>query len=40
MGYYPHDGKVYIETFDGMKKELIVLGNQSGRKIADLILTK
>ena len=40
MGYYPHDGKVYIETIDGLKKEFIVLGNQSGQKIANLILTQ
>lgn len=40
MGYYPHDGKVYILTNDGKKKELIILGNQSGQKIASLILTK
>jgi len=40
MGYYPHDGKVYIVTSDGKKKELIILGNQSGHKIANLILTK
>lgn len=40
MGYYPHDGKVYIETFDGKKKEFIISGNQSGNKIANLILTK
>jgi hypothetical protein len=40
MGYYPHDGKVYIETNDGRKKEFIILGNQSGHKIATLILTK
>lgn len=40
MGYYPHDGKVYIETFDGRKKEFIILGNQLGHKIASLILTK
>jgi len=38
MGYYPHDGKVYIETVDGKKKEFIILGNQSGHKIANLIL--
>ena len=37
MGYYPHDGKVYLETFDGTKKELIILGNQSGHKIASLV---
>lgn len=40
MGYYPHDGKVYIETVDGKKKEFIILGNQSGQKIAKLILGK
>jgi len=40
MGYYPHDGKVYIITNDGKKKELIILGNQSGHQIANLVLTK
>ena len=40
MGYYPHDGKVYIVTNDGKKKELIILGNQSGHQIANLVLTK
>lgn len=40
MGYYPHDGKVYIETKDGGKKEFIILGNQSGQKIVDYILKK
>lgn len=40
MGYYPHDGKVYVATNDGKKKEFIILGNQSGHKIASLILTK
>ena len=40
MGYYPHDGKVYVSTNDGKNKELIILGNQSGHKIANLILTK
>ncbi len=40
MGYYPHDGKVYIETVDGRKREFIILGNQSGHKIASLILAK
>jgi hypothetical protein len=38
MGYYPHDGKVYVATNDGKKKEFIILGNQSGHKIASLIL--
>jgi hypothetical protein len=37
MSYYPHDGKVYIETFDKKKKELIILGNQSGQAIANWI---
>lgn len=40
MGYYPHDGKVYVTTNDGKKKEFIILGNQPGQKIASLILTK
>lgn len=40
MGYYPHDGKVYVLTNDGKKKEFIILGNQSGNKVASLILTK
>ena len=40
MGYYPHDGKVYLMTNNGRKKEFIILGNQSGYKIANLILTK
>jgi len=40
MGYYPHDGKVYVATNDGKKKEFIILGNQSGHKVASLILTK
>ena len=39
MGYYPHDGKVYVETHDGRKKEFIIMGNQSGEKIATLIMT-
>lgn len=40
MGYYPHDGKVYVVTNNGKKKEFIILGNQSGHKIANIILTK
>jgi len=32
MGYYPHDGKIYIETNDA-NKELIILGNQQGGEI-------
>ena len=38
MGYYPHDGKVYIETIVRKKREFIILGNQSGRRIADNII--
>ena len=37
MGYYPHDGKVYITTKEGKKREFIILGNQSGKKIVQLI---
>lgn len=33
MGYYPHDGKVFVET-GSVKKELIILGNQKGSEIA------
>ena len=40
MGYYPHDGRVTIETNDGKKRELIILGNQSGIEIADIIRKK
>ncbi|MBB3837022.1 hypothetical protein FHS57_001016 [Runella defluvii] len=40
MGYYPHDGKVYVETSDKKKKEFIILGSQSGSKIANFILGK
>lgn len=40
MGYYPHDGKVYVVTNSGKQKEFIILGNQSGHKIANIILTK
>jgi hypothetical protein len=39
MGYYPHDGKVYVKTRSGKKIEFIMLGNQSGQQIASLILT-
>lgn len=37
MGYYPHDGRVIIRLANGRKRELIVLGNQSGGMIAALI---
>jgi hypothetical protein len=40
MGPYPHDGRVTIETYDNKKRELIILGNQSGENIANLITTK
>jgi hypothetical protein len=33
MGYYPHDGKVYVRMRDGKKREFIILGSQSGQKI-------
>jgi len=39
MGYYPHDGKVYVIT-NTKKREFIILGNQSGKKIADAILQR
>ncbi|MFI0491151.1 hypothetical protein [Flavobacterium sp.] len=40
MGYYPHDGRVTIETFENKKREFIILGNQSGQDISNWILTK
>jgi hypothetical protein len=40
MGNYPHDGKVYIETLDGKKREFIILGNQSGVEIVTDILVR
>jgi hypothetical protein len=33
MGYYPHDGKVYVKTRDDKKREFIILGSQSGQEI-------
>jgi hypothetical protein len=33
MGYYPHDGKVYVRTRDDKKREFIILGAQSGQGI-------
>ena len=38
MGNYPHDGKVYVSTAGGKKREFIILGNQSGQQIANMIL--
>jgi hypothetical protein len=40
MGYYPHDGKIYVKTRKGKTKEFIILGNQSGEFIKNLILSK
>lgn len=37
MGNYPHDGKVYVTTSDGNKREFIILGKQSGSAIAGWI---
>ena len=34
MGPYPHDGKVFVTTKDGSKREFIILANQSGQSIA------
>jgi hypothetical protein len=34
MGYYPHDGRVFVDTV-GRRYEFIILGNQSGREIAE-----
>lgn len=34
MGYYPHDGRVFVEAAGG-KREFIILGNQSGKEIAE-----
>lgn len=36
MGPYPRDGKVHI-TARRSKRELVVLGDQSGKKIADSV---
>ncbi len=40
MGAYPHDGRVFIKTTNGKKREFIILGNQSGQEIADRIMIK
>ena len=40
MGYYPHDGKVYVKTESGEKKEFIILGSQSGEEIKNWIKKK
>ena len=36
MGYYPHDGRVYVRTRTS-KREFIILGSQSGGQIRDRI---
>lgn len=38
MGYYPHDGRVTIRTIQNKKREFIILGNQSGQHIANLLI--
>ncbi|AFM05447.1 hypothetical protein Fleli_3107 [Bernardetia litoralis DSM 6794] len=40
MGYYPHDGKVYIKMKNGKKKEFIIVGSQSGKEIENWINKK
>ncbi|WDF47180.1 hypothetical protein PQ459_01565 [Chryseobacterium sp. KACC 21268] len=37
MGHYPHDGRVTIRTIQNKKREFIILGNQSGQHIANLL---
>jgi len=36
VGPYPHDGKIYV-TANGSRREFIILGSQSGEKIAKVI---
>jgi len=33
MGYYPHDGKVYLKIENKGKREFIILGSQSGEEV-------
>ncbi len=40
MGPYPHDGKVYVTTKTGQKKEFIIIGEQDGAAIAQAIQKK
>jgi hypothetical protein len=40
MGYYPHDGKVYVHTRDRRQREFIILANQSGSRVKEWILQK
>ena len=37
MGYYPHDGKIYVKTIDNREREFILLGSQSGERIVSLL---
>jgi hypothetical protein len=37
MGYYPHDGKVYVKMLNGQEREFIILGAQSGKEIENWI---
>lgn len=37
MGYYSHDGKVYVRTKDYKKREFIILGSQSGEHIQNML---
>ncbi len=39
MSYYPHNGKVYVETKD-KRKEFIILGDQSGDEISNMLRAK
>jgi hypothetical protein len=39
MGYYPHDGRIYL-TLGDKKREFIILGNQSGQSIVNRIKTR
>ena len=40
MGYYPHDGKVYITTHVNSRREFIILGSQSVEEIAKRLVNK
>ena len=40
MGHYPHDGKVYVKTKNGRKREFIILGSQSGEGIKERVEKK
>lgn len=37
MGNYPHDGRIEIVLKNGKKRELIILGNQSGKEITKIL---